>query len=200
MKRLRKIIFSRITKFLDKNAILTDAQFGFRKGRSTENALLLLKETIVQNIEKNFLTLSLFIDFSTAFDSLHHRILEHTLAHHGIRGVPLSLLQSYLHGRTQCVYIGTNRSTYLPVPCGVPQGSLLGPLLFNIYINDIINIDKSVKFIIYADDSSLLLSGPDPEALIKHCNNVLHKLYTWSNSNQIRINPLKKSNNFPCKR
>lgn len=180
-KGLEKIIFLRIAEFLDKNAILPDAQFALRKSRSTGNALLLLKETILKNIENNVFTLGLFIDFSKAFHLLDHRILDHKMAHYVIRGVPLSLLPSYLQGTTMCVYIGSNRSTYLPVPCGVPQASVLGPLLFNIYISDIINIDKSVKVIIYADDSSLLLSRSDPEALIKSCSNVRHKLHTRAN-------------------
>lgn len=87
--------------------------------------------------------------------------------------------------------IGNYRSSPLFIKHGVPQGSILGPLFFNVYINDIVSIDASLKFIVYADDSTVLLSGPDEKALASKCNHVLEKLVFWSHSNCLKINPTK---------
>lgn len=190
-KGLEKIISCRVTDFLDKNQTLTASQFGFRKGRSSETALSALKERIAQNIDSGLFSLGLFIDFTKAFDCLNHDILINKLSFYGIRGSPLSLMTSYLKYRTQCVCIGDQNSPSLPVRSGVPQGSILGPLLFNIYINDVVNIDLTPHYYIYADDSTLLFTGSDPDFLVLQCNNTLEKLHKWSKSNSIKINPLK---------
>lgn len=190
-KGLEKIIYSRLINFLDKTRALTDCQFGFRKGKSTETALLAIKENILQSIEKGTYTLGLFVDFSKAFDCLDHNILLKKLTSYGIRGKSHDLLNSYLSNRSQCVCISNHQSSLLPISCGVPQGSVLGPLLFNLYINDIVHIDNSVQFIIYADDSTVLISGNDPNALVSHCNDVLEKLSVWSQLNRIEINTQK---------
>lgn len=136
-KCLEKLIFSRMSRYLEAKSIITDAQFGFRKGRSTETALLTIKEHILSNMEKNNFTLALFIDFSKAFDCLNHDILAEKICQWGIRGKPLALMKSYLENRMQSVHISGQQSTFLPILNGVPQGSVLGPLLFNLYINDI---------------------------------------------------------------
>lgn len=190
-KGLEKIIFSRLTNFLNKNETLTDSQFGFRKGRSTETALLAMKERIAQSIDSGLFSLGIFIDFSKAFDRLSHDILINKLSFYGIRGSPLSLMTSYLKNRTQCVCIDSQNSSSLPVLNGVPQGSVLGPLLFNVYVNDIVNIDLAPQYFIYADDSTLLFTGSDPDFLVLQCNNTLEKLHHWSKSNSVKINPVK---------
>lgn len=105
--------------------------------------------------------------------------------------MPLSLLASYLGDRHQCVCIGSYHSSFLPLQCGVPQGSVLGPILFNLYVNGIVNIDTAVKYIIYADDCTLLFSGMNLDDVIGECNAVLNKLHLSSQSNCIRINPSK---------
>lgn len=190
-KGLEKIICNRITSFFSSKHILSDSQFGFRKGRSTETALLTMKEFIVHNIEKRLYTLGLFIDFSKAFDSLSHQILADKLFACGIRGKPLDLLKSYLQNRQQYVCLQGSKSPFLSISRGVPQGSILGPLLFNLYINDLVNIDKSAKFVIYADDSTILFSGPNVGDLVSECNNTLSTLSTWSSLNELKINPTK---------
>lgn len=190
-KVLEKIIAARLTKFLDKHNVITNSQFGFRKGRSTEAALLSLKESIVQSIDSQKFALGLFIDFSKAFDCLSHDILAYKLSMYGVRGHPLALMKSYLANRTQCVCIDNILSSFVTLKNGVPQGSVLGPLLFNLYINDLVNIDPTVDFFIYADDSTILFNGKDANQLIIRCNAFLVKLSDWSLLNVIRINPTK---------
>lgn len=190
-KGLEKIIFCRLNSFLCKHSVITESQFGFRKGRSTESALLLQKEIILQNIESKLLTLGIFIDFSKAFDCLNHGILIDKLSRYGIRGPSLSLLYSYLYERRQSVIIDGHFSSLLQIKYGVPQGSILGPLLFNIYINDLVNISENVKFVLYADDTSLFLSDADADNLITKGNLILSRFFLWSRINGLYINDTK---------
>lgn len=169
----------------------SEVQFGFQKGKSTESALLLQKEIILENIEKRLLTLAVFIDYSKAFDCLNHITLLSKLYKYGVRGVPFELLKSYLDNRQQSVTIDGQRSPFSNIVCGVPQGSILGPLLFNAYINDVVNITDQAQFIIYADDTSLLFSGNDADELIKRANFVLEIFFLWSDINGLKINTLK---------
>lgn len=135
--------------------------------------------------------MALFIDFSKAFDSMNHKILLWKLSQNGIRGTPLTLFESYLSDRKQSVYIKHKKLSFLPLLNRVPQGSVLGPMLFNVYVNDIIKIDTTVKFIIYADDTTLLISGPNSQILMERCNDLLTKLSEWSIANCLKINPTK---------
>lgn len=109
------------------------------------------------NIDKKFHTLRLFMPFSKAFDCLNRGILIKTLAFSGIRGV---LLESHFKKRSQSVCLGT-QSRVLPAPSGVPQGSIIAPLLFSVYIKDPVSTETTATFIIYADDTTILLSGQD---------------------------------------
>lgn len=136
-KGLEKIC-ARLTPFCDKHNVLTDAQFGFRKHRSTELALLEEKEFILRNFEQTRMVLGVFIDFTKAFDYLDHSLLIKKLDFYGIRGKALALMQSYLSHRRQYVNINSFFSTIQPISTGVPQGSILGPLLFDLYVKDIV--------------------------------------------------------------
>lgn len=190
-KVLEKIIFTRLDNVFAKHCVFTDSQFGFRKGRSTEAALLFQKEIILQNIERRLITLGIFIDFSKAFDVLNHKILLQKLNRYGVRGTPLALLESYLNNRKQCVVIDGQCSSFRNIRTGVPQGSILGPLLFNVYINDIVNIDDEAQFIIYADDTSLFLSGEEADVLVCKANSILSKFFMWSETNGLKVNTTK---------
>lgn len=190
-KGLEKLINDRMTSFCGKHNLITASQFGFRKGLSTECALLTQKEIILQAIENKLLTLGVFVDYSKAFDRLNHTTLLKKLEHYGFRGIFLDLLSSYLKFRCQKVIINGQMSDVMSMQCGVPQGSILGPLLFNMYINDLVGIDHSTKYVIYADDTTLLFCSNDATSLIVHANDVLNKLNKWSTFNSLTINTNK---------
>ena len=124
-------------------------------------ALLLLMDELTKAIENKDYVIGIFLDFSKAFDTVDHSILLRKLAHYGIRGSALDWFHSYLSGRKQYVtYNGTTSSTK-NLQCGVPQGSILGPLLFIIYINDLVNVCKNLMAILFADDTNVFKTGKD---------------------------------------
>lgn len=190
-KGLEKIILYRLDNFFTKTSVLTDSQFGFRKGKSTESALISQKEIILHNIECKLLTLGIFIDLSKAFDCLNHSTLLDKLSCYGIRGTPLILIHSYLEHRKQCVSVSDHVSSLQILKFGVPQGSILGPLLFNVYINDLVNICHQARFVMYADDTSIFLSASNMDELIPMGNLVLEKFLSWSKINGLKINTVK---------
>ena len=190
-KALEKVILKRLLQFEQKHRLLVDCQFGFRKGLSTEFALLAQKEFILSQLEDSRLVLGLFIDFTKAFDSINHNLLIRKLEHYGIRGQAATLIKSYLANRIQTVGVNGHLSDPLQVSCGVPQGSILGPFLFNLYINDIVTSAPAAKFIIYADDTSVFLSGHLADELIDEANSTLSALNEWSQMNMLKINTTK---------
>ena len=146
-----------------------------------------VNETVF-NLNNNENTLAVYIDFTKAFDSVNHKILSLKLEHYGIRGNPLNLLKSYLTNRYQFVAIDNKNSSSALIVSGVPQGSVLGPLLFNIFINDITNTTTISKFIIFADDCTLLSKSPDMSNLTMITENSLKQIDIWTGFNKIYIN------------
>lgn len=190
-KVLEKVILQRFTDFEEKHSLLICSQFGFRKGLSTEFALLKQKETISAALEEGDLVLGLFIDYSKAFDHINHQILIKKLDRYGFRGNAAQLITSYLEYRKQIVHIDDCFSDLMPISSGVPQGSILGPFLFNIYINDVVSISPSAAFIIYADDTSIFIRGSSADELVGEANFVLEKLSSWTEKNHLKINMSK---------
>ena len=129
-KILEKIMHKRLYNFLEHHDILFQMQFGFRNGHSTEHALISLSERIKSTIDSNRVGCGLFIDLQKAFDTVNHNILLQKLSHYGIRGNSLHWFESYLTGRQQYVSVNNCSSKHGQISCGVPQGSVLGPLLF----------------------------------------------------------------------
>lgn len=190
-KVLEKVIHNRLLNFCTKFELITPAQYGFRPKRSTETALLMQKEIILDALESKQLCIGVFVDFSKAFDRLNHQTLLQKLELYGIRGIASALLKSYLEHRFQCVAIGKDVSTFQRITTGVPQGSILGPLLFTLYVNDITRISNKPHYILYADDTSLLFKGTNIPCLISTINGVLETLNSWSRANSLLINSKK---------
>ena len=186
-KLLEKCIYARLNNFLNSKHLLYDSQFGFRNNASTENAVLQLYNQLLDKLNKNQITCSIFIDLKKAFDTVDHSILIQKLRRYGIRGEPLNLLSSYLSNRLQYTVINNHSSQYKPINCGVPQGSTLGPLLFLIYINDLYLASK-FDLNLFADDAYLAMSGTSPNELAKNVNKELVKIYNWLNLNKLSLN------------
>ena len=178
----------RIVKFLDKQNILSESQYGFRKKRSTNLAILELVTKISKAIDDNEFTMGVFLDLSKAFDTVDHVILLQKLEHYGIRGVALDWFKNYLTGRTQFGKYKTTNSNSLSIKCGVPQGSVLGLLLFLLYINDITKCSQILKFILFADDTNLFLNHHDVMTLYKIMNQELKKVTAWLTANKLSLN------------
>ena len=191
-KIFEKIIYSRLYNYFESKGILHDRQFGFRKQHSTSPALNYSIDKIKQSIEKGGHVLGIFIDLSKAFDTIDHKILINKLNHYGVRGNTLSLIESYLSNRKQCVSALGEISEQLAVIFGVPQGSCLGPLLFLIYINDISNICKSNELILFADDTNIFVKGKSKQEVYIEANMILKKLSIYTMLNKLHVN-LEKS-------
>ena len=192
-KIYEKLMHSRVLEFLDSNNALFENQYGFRPGRSCEHALLNAKNTILHSLNKREIAMLLCIDYSKAFDVLEHSILLRKLNHYGIRGIVLEWFKSYLSDRKQFVTINNIDSTARDISYGVPQGSILGPLLFVIYINDLPGISTVAKFILYADDANIIVTGINMHEVLQKMENVIHDLVNWVSCNGLILN-LKKTN------
>ena len=164
-KVFEKVIAARFLKFLDKHNILTQNQFGFRKKRSTDLAIAEVYNDLLQNLEDNKYTCAIFLDLAKAFDSVDHNILLRKIEKYGIRGNALELMKSYLRNRTHYVHVGNTSSSPLVLQFGVPQGSVLGPLLFLLFINDMPNCTK-FKVTLFADDTFLKMESPNLQELV----------------------------------
>jgi hypothetical protein len=192
-KITEKIIYNRLEKYIINNSILHKNQFGFRSKMSTCMALLELLDKLSQSIDEKKLTVGIFIDLAKAFDTVNHRILLEKLQHYGIRGVPLQWFQSYLSNRQQYVIIDTNKSQFATIKCGVPQGSILGPILFLLYINDLNSVSKLLRTIMFADDTNLFLTGKSLVLLEKQLNEELIIINEWFKANLLSLNLTKTS-------
>ena len=157
-KILERLVFNRCVSFINKQNTINDNQYGFRSGHSTYMAMIDLVDKICNAVENNKQTVGIFLDLSKAFDTIDHDILLCKLMHYGFRGTVIDWFKSYLSNRTQYVYYNNIKSNSGQLTCGVPQGSILGPLLFILYINDI-EMHAS-KGILNQPTSSLHLCSP----------------------------------------
>ena len=157
-KIFEKIVHEQLTDYFTRYKLFFDGQYGFRKKHSTELVTIELVDRILSDIDNKPLPVVVFMDLSKAFDTLDHSILIHKLQYYGITGIALNWFKSYLSNRLQYVDINGSISSMQHITTGVPQGSILGPLLFLIYMNDLPNVSALFKYILFADDTSLLSS------------------------------------------
>ena len=165
-KIIERLIYNKLFDFLVRYQILFESQHGFRSGRNTTHAILDFIQTIEEVIESGQYAIGVFLDLSKAFDTLNHEILLQKLDHYGIRGKMNEWFRSYLKDRRQYVELNNKKSSCRHIEVGVPQGSILGPLLFLIYINDLPSA-SNLKCVTFADDSNLLIKGNNLEEIAK---------------------------------
>ena len=196
-KVLEKIIALQLSSYFETNKLLFDNQYGFRPKHSTEHAALELIDRIINKMDTNEIPLNIFLDLSKAFDTIDHTILLNKLKYYGLKGPTLNLFQSYLTNRRQYTEIEDTTSTILPIQVGVPQGSILGPILFIIYVNDLPQCSNKFDFIMYADDTTLsstigyfsdINSNTNADSLI---NAEICKVIEWLKLNKLSLNKTK---------
>ena len=190
-KILEKIVHSKMTQFLETNNILCQEQCGFRKGRSTVDSIVNLTNAIFNSINNHEACMAVFIDLKKAFDTINHTILISKLEYMGIGGNLLLWVTNYLHDRSQRTLANNSLSNPLTITCGVPQGSILGPLFFIAYINDVKDYLNDSEFGLYADDTVLFSHADNKNLLQLKLQDKLKSFHEWSLKNALTINILK---------
>ena len=197
-KVFEKNVYNQIYEYFTENKLLYESQYGFRKFHSTELAALEMSDKITTHLDQGKIPLAIFLDLSKAFDTIDHTILIDKLRYYGLKGNSLNWFKSYLSNRKQYVEYNNSQSSYANVSTGVPQGSILGPLLFIIYMNDIAKVTYKFRFVLYADDTSLVEPIGTFNADYNNCTNVsesindeLNLITDWLSLNKLSLNAKK---------
>ena len=194
-KIFERIIYNKLSNYFNDSNLLAEQQYGFRRRHSTELAAVKLIDFISHEMESGHTPTNIYVDLSKAFDTINYDILLDKLSYYGISGRALKLLKSYLLDRKQYVVYNNCNSNLVDVTTGVPQGSILGPLLFSIYINDLIHVTEKLKFIMYAYDTTIYfnLEAFDPATIERDINSELEKINVWLKLNILSLN-VKRQN------
>jgi hypothetical protein len=195
-KVIEKIVHKQLYQYFNQNKLIYSLQHGFRESYSTETATLYYVDLILKYLDDDKIPFSIFIDLSKAFDTLNHNILLTKLSFYGVQDSSLSWFHSYLSNRTQYVDYNGNKSEIKNIYTGVPQGSVLGPLLFLIYVNDLCNVSSYFDCLLYADDTTLtstLCFSNSRNIPINDINFELNKVFTWMCCNKLSLNVSKTS-------
>ena len=192
-KVFERVIFEQINSYLNTHNLYYHSQYGFRQKHSTELAATELIDRVIQELDKGNTPISIYLDLSKAFDTIDHTILIHKLEYYGIKNKALDLFKSYLSNRKQYVQYDSILSDKADILTGVPQGSILGPLLFTLYINDIVFSSNVFKFIMYADDTTLFTTTNafNKHQLAEGINSELAKVNEWLIVNKLSLNVSK---------
>lgn len=187
-KIFEKLLQVRLIEFFCKHNILSKQQFGFQKDTGCKQALATFTDFIYKNLDLSRPVIAVFIDLAKAFDTVNFDKLFAKLIRCGIRGLALELIRSYLTGRMQRVVLGKSYSSWNNVDMGVPQGSILGPLLFLIYINDIFDEVPEGTVFSFADDTSVMVSEQTWDETVSKMNSILANVCRWLNKNKLSLN------------
>ena len=190
-KVFERVVYNRLIDFKDKHNILIECQFGFRKQHNTQLAVTLFVDKVCKAMDKGNYFVGVFLDLCKAFDTVNHNILLSKIEHYGIRGTLFNWIKNYLSNRKQFVEYNGLKSSNENVICGVPQGSILGPLLLLLYINDLPNVSKLLSSIMFADDTNMFLEHHDIKYLESVINTEMVKIVEWLNVNKLSLNVKK---------
>ena len=193
-KVFEMLIFRQLERHFQRNKLLTERQSGYRQNRSTITALIDITEYLREATDKGNISFLTLLDHSKAFDSVDHHILcEKLYRWYNISESATSLIYSYLSNRYQAVYLNNTCSSFLPVSKGVPQGSVLGPFLFSVYVNDLPNVLKFCRVQMYADDVQLCISSSlsNVNMCVENLNSDLNNVFEWATCNRLCLNPNK---------
>ena len=190
-KLLEKCVYRQMEEYLEKNMLLCVQQHGFRKGRGTDTAVMELLRKLFTDINDNLTSSALFLDYSRAFNTVDHTILIRKMKYYGFSEMVCSWFENYFKDRKQYTRIGSVTSPGVRIEHGVNQGSPLGPLLFILYINDIVNVTGEAFCNIYADDTVLICSGSNINILIDQTEAVFRRVNDWCRVNNISVNSKK---------
>ena len=195
-KLLERIMYNRLFKYPSENSILYKKQFGFQTPHSTEHAVLLLVNQLYQSLDESKFTLGIFIDLRKSFDTVDHNILTKKLELYGIKDCNLRWFQSYLSNIKQFVTYGDKQTNIETITCGVRQGSILGPLLFLSFVNNLHTVAKYLDPIMFADDRNLFCSHKNIKTLFQIVNSELKLVTEWFLANKLSLNAKKKQSMF----
>ena len=201
-KIFEKVVYKQLYDYFSKNSLIYKSQYGFRHLHSTELAALELADRLSSNLDDGEIPITIFLDLSKAFDTLDHKILLSKLKYYGLSESALQWFSSYLTDRLQYIHVEGTDSNMLPISTGVPQGSVLGPLLFLIYMNDVSEASDKLHSILFADDTTLTnpicsfdLSTSnnkfDKTKISESINQELHKIFEWLAVNKLSLNVAK---------
>ena len=184
-------MYNRIILYINRHDLLYEYQFGFQKGKSTHMALIALIDKISEALDQGELVINIFLDFSKAFDTIHHGILLKKLKSYDVKDTALKWFDSYLTNRLQYVTYNNIKSDKVKVKCGVPQGSILGPLLLLLHIIDLTTVSTTSLSVLFADDTDIFMSGKNLQYMTMTLNEQLTAIYEWLCCNKLSLNVLK---------